>query len=114
MVSSKDLPWVFGAFCNSKSKKKSADGRASASGPELDFPVAHHCMVQVDYDAIYIIGGKQNGNMTNKVWIVDPTNSWSVTEGPSLLNDRQVTEFRAKPSFHQRNFILKPSAICMH
>jgi len=90
-ITGNDYMWVVGGYYEadlSTTEFVYADGRASASGPELDFPVAHHCMVQVDYDAIYIIGGKQNGNMTNKVWIVDPTNSWSVTEGPSLLNDR--------------------------
>merc|ERR1711973_888677 len=90
-ITGNDYMWVVGGYYEadlSTTEFVYADGRASASGPELDFPVAHHCMVQVDYDAIYIIGGKQNGNMTNKVWIVDPTNNWSVVEGPSLLNDR--------------------------
>ena len=38
---------------------------------------------------MYIIGGWQNGpGFSNKTWIVDPTNEFQVTEGPSLNKAR--------------------------
>jgi len=62
--------------------------KAAVEGPTLDFPIAHHCMVQVDDKAIYIVGGKQDGEISNKVWVVDPTDDFKVIEGPSLKEKR--------------------------
>ena len=39
---------------------------------------------------MYIIGGWQNGpGFSNKTWIVDPTNEFQITEGPSLNKGRR-------------------------
>ena len=45
-------------------------------------------MIQYDEKSIYIIGGVQNGSISNKTWIVDPTNEFQITEGPSLNKAR--------------------------
>ena len=45
-------------------------------------------MIQYDEKSIYIIGGVQNGSISNKTWIVDPTNEFQITEGPSLNKGR--------------------------
>ena len=46
-------------------------------------------MIQYDEKSIYIIGGRQNGQFSSKkTWIVDPTNGFKITEGPSLNNQR--------------------------
>ena len=57
-------------------------------GPKLPFTVSHHCMVQVDSKSIYLIGGKQNGEESDKTWIIDPTNNFEITEGPRMNNAR--------------------------
>ena len=54
-------------------------------GPKLPFTVSHHCMVQVDSKTIYLIGGKQNGEESDKTWIIDPTNNFEITEGPKMI-----------------------------
>ena len=47
-------------------------------------------MIQYNEKSIYIIGGQQNGSgYSNKTWIVDPTNEFKITEGPSLNNGRR-------------------------
>ena len=46
-------------------------------------------MIQYDEKSIYIIGGIQNGHFSSKkTWIVDPTNGFKITEGPSLNKAR--------------------------
>ncbi len=46
-------------------------------------------MIQYDEKSIYIIGGNQNGQFNSKkTWIVDPTNGFKITEGPSLNKAR--------------------------
>ena len=47
-------------------------------------------MIQYDEKSIYIIGGRQNGSyFSNKTWIVDPTNEFKITEGPTLNKGRE-------------------------
>ena len=47
-------------------------------------------MIQYNEKSIYIIGGSQNSRRTNKTWIVDPTNQFRITEGPSLNEARRL------------------------
>ena len=57
----------------------------SVKGPDLPFRIYGHSMIQYDKKSIYIIGGKQNGQIySKKTWIVDPTNGFQIKEGPSL------------------------------
>ena len=47
-------------------------------------------MIQYNEKSIYIIGGDQNDSgFSNKTWIVDPTNEFKITEGPSLNKARE-------------------------
>ena len=57
-------------------------------GPKLPFNVSDHCMVQVDSKSIYLIGGFQNGKLSKKTWIIDPTNNFEMKEGPEMNNIR--------------------------
>ena len=53
-------------------------------GPTLPITVSDHCMIQLNYKQIFLIGGFQNGYASNKTWIVDPCNNYKVKEGPTL------------------------------
>ena len=82
--------WVVGGFEKvdlSTTEFVYAD-KAAVAGPTLDFPIAHHCMVQVADNAIYLVGGKQGGEMSSQVWVVDPTDGFKVKQGPSLREKR--------------------------
>ena len=56
-----------------------------AYGPELPFGISKHCMVKFNSTTIYLIGGSMGvGTISKKVWIIDPTQNFTMTEGPSL------------------------------
>ena len=40
------------------------------------------------FKSIYLIGGKQNGEESDKTWIIDPTNNFEIIEGPRMNNAR--------------------------
>ena len=64
-------------------------GQPSVKGRDLPFAISYHSMIQYDEKSIYIIGGVQNGHFSSKkTWIVDPTNEFRITEGPSLNKGR--------------------------
>ena len=63
-------------------------GQPSVKGRDLPFTIRYHSMIQNDEKSIYIIGGVQNDSTSNKTWIVDPTNGFKITEGPSLKKPR--------------------------
>ena len=77
-------------------------GQPSVKGPDLPFTIWGHSMIQYDEKSIYIIGGWQNSsgfinntwmakwNVSNKTWIVDLTNGFQITEGPSLNKGRFI------------------------
>ena len=64
-------------------------GQPSVKGRDLPFKIRNHSMIQYDEKSIYIIGGRQNGSRSKKTWIVDPTNEFQITEGPSLNEGRE-------------------------
>ena len=65
-------------------------GQPSVKGPDMPFKISGHSMIQYDEKSIYIIGGWQNDSrFSNKTWIVDPTNDFRITEGPSLKKGRE-------------------------
>ena len=41
-------------------------------------------MIQYNSKSIYVIGGVQNGSISNNTWILDPTNNFQIRKGPSL------------------------------
>ena len=69
-------------------------------------------MIQYDEKSIYIIGGRQSGNQTwkfgyfsNKTWIVDPTDGFKITEGPSL-NKERIYHVCAKMTINGRTILV--------
>ena len=65
-----------------------ASGQTS-SGPMLDFTIKDHCMVKLSDNRIFIIGGDQNGDISNQVWIVDPSKDFQITIGQPLRRSRR-------------------------
>ena len=59
-----------------------------AKGPDLPFKVKNHCMIYYDPNAIYLIGGIQNGVISNKTWIINPNQDFQIKEGPMLHVER--------------------------
>ena len=57
-------------------------------GPDLPFKVRDHSMVLVNPTTIYLIGGFQNCQVSNKTWIINPTNNFQIKVGPSLNTAR--------------------------
>ena len=53
-------------------------------GPDLPFTISHHSMVIYNEKSIFIIGGLQNGIVSNHTWIINPSNEFQINEGPSL------------------------------
>ena len=80
-------------------------GQPSVKGPDLPFTITSHSMTQYDEKSIYIIGGWQNGLSSNKTWIVDPSNGFQITEGPSLKNKR-IRHGCAKMIFNGRAILV--------
>ena len=46
-------------------------------------------MVETSPNCIYIIGGIQNGLISEKTWIVDQTKNFEITPGPPLKRERE-------------------------
>ena len=65
-----------------------ASGQTS-SGPMLDFTIKDHCMVKLSDNRIFIIGGDQNGEISNQVWIADPSKDFEITIGQPLRRSRR-------------------------
>ena len=59
-------------------------------GPELPFTISQHGMAKISENAIYIIGGRQDDEISQNVWIIDPKDQYSVKKGPSLKTSRLV------------------------
>jgi len=60
----------------------------SRSGIELPVTVNSHCMVKYNSTHVYLIGGYQNGRISKKTWIFDPTKNYEYFEGPELNEER--------------------------
>ena len=85
-----DYLWVVGGYEHEdlNSTEFVYTDKESAPGPTLDFIIAHHCMATLNENAIYIIGGKQDGEISNQVWIADPKNGFEIKKGPTLNEGR--------------------------
>ena len=57
-------------------------------GIELPFTISNHGVLKYDENTIFIIGGDQNGSVSNKTWIVNPKNEFEIKEGPKLNHKR--------------------------
>ena len=81
------------------------NGGTIVRGPDMPFTICYHSMVQYDEKSIYIIGGMQNGSISKKTWIADPTNGFQIKEGPSLNVGR--TDFGcAKMTINGRTILI--------
>ena len=47
-------------------------------------------MIKYDKNKIFIIGGRQNFSVSNRTWIVDPEDGFSIREGPPLNQERDI------------------------
>ena len=47
-------------------------------------------MIQLSEKLIYIVGGWQNGTISNKTWIFDTTKGFDIKEGPSMNKERSL------------------------
>ena len=87
--------WITGGL----SERKAGRGHSSSEfiylnkpaerGPDLPFEIHGHCMIKYNDSAIFIIGGDLDeydyrGPVISKSWIIDPTNNFSIRNGPSL------------------------------
>ena len=79
--------WITGGISNNGSLKTTeiiSLDQPPVPGADLPFTVHQHSMVLVDPTTIYLIGGLQNNQISNKTWIIDPTNDFQIKVGPSL------------------------------
>ena len=61
-------------------------------GPDLPFYIGHHSMILFDENTIFLIGGRQSEGSgperrietSNKTWILNPKNEFSICGGPPL------------------------------
>ena len=58
----------------------------SVQGPRMPVKIRSHCMVYYNQSMIFLIGGNQDDyhDSSANTWIVDPTNGFKVTPGPSM------------------------------
>ena len=103
---SRDFLWIVGGFdhIDVNTTEFVYAEKKSEPGPTLNFIVAHHCMVQISNDAIYIIGGKQDGEISNKVWIANPFNDFEITRGPSM---KEARYFVSGAAYQDSNGVMK-------
>ena len=71
-----------------KDEKLNLKRLISVKGPDLPFTICQHGMAKIKENSIYIIGGRQNDETSRNVWIVDPTNGYSIKKGPLLNTPR--------------------------
>ena len=55
-------------------------------GPKLPYAIKNMCAVKVSEDKIFVMGGEtgSNSNPTDIVWIFNPQDEFTYTEGPKL------------------------------
>ena len=102
LVLNESTIWITGGF---KFEQKTTEfftlGQEMTKGPELPFKIFGHCMVQVDEQTVYIIGGRQEKEPDpagyilpeedkglRKIWKIDPTNNFAIELGPDLIEER--------------------------
>ena len=80
--------WVTGGIFDDGERLNSTEiislDQPSVLGPKLPFTVSDHCLVLVNSSTIFLIGGIQNSQASNKTWIIDPSKDFQIKEGPSL------------------------------
>ena len=104
--------WITGGFSSTTSPYTSHASTEIISldqsviqGPTFPFSVFGHSMVQVNSKTIYLIGGLQDKIHSKKTWIVDPSNNYSMKEGPSM-NIARFSHSSAKFKINGRDFLV--------
>ena len=64
----------------------------SINGPTLPEAIYNTCAVKfTETGSVYLVGGNNGGSTyTNNVWVANPSNEFSFTQGPSLVTNRGV------------------------
>ena len=81
------------------------------AGPNFPFTVREHSMVLVNPTTIYLIGGFQNGELSNKTWIFDQSNNFQIRLGPPL-NIARLAHSCSKMKIEGRNFLVAAGGKC--
>ena len=86
------LMWITGGSVSPTTSLNSTElvtVNGSTAGVSLPFTITRHCMVEYQPNIIFLIGGELNGQYdSKKTWIIDPTNGFNITEGPTLNQGR--------------------------
>ena len=53
-------------------------------GPDLPFTIERHGLVYFNEKSIYMIGGFQDKKISNRTWIINLSNGFSIKEGPPM------------------------------
>ena len=108
VVLDQNILWIVGGY-NGRYNLRSTEfirlGQPSVKGPDMPFTINRHSMIQYDEKSIYIIGGNKNSSISNKTWIIDPTNGFRIKKGPSLNEGRQ-SHACAKMSINGRTVLV--------
>ena len=63
-------------------------------------------MITYDESTIFIIGGYQDGMLSNRTWIIEFSNEFKIKEGPSLniaryirKNEKNVSNYLSKLTY---------------
>ena len=57
-------------------------------GPKLPYGLDEMCAIKISENEIFVIGGYDGSSSRNEVWIYDPQNGFTRTQGPSLTYAR--------------------------
>ena len=86
-VLDKSTLWIVGGE-NLNSTEFMSIAQEPVKGPDLPFTVFSHTLVKYNSSSIYIIGGFQDGYISNETWIINPKNAFQIRKGPSLNVER--------------------------
>ena len=83
--------WILGGY-NGDDRLDSSefitlDG--AENGPTLPEGLNSACAVKLPTEDIYLVGGFTNSFYTNNVWVTNPSNGYTFSQGPSLITARR-------------------------
>ena len=87
IVLNKSTCWIVGGE-NLGSTEFISIAQNPVKGPDLPFTVFSHTLVEYNSSSIYIIGGFQDGYISNETWIINPKSAFQMRKGPPLNVER--------------------------
>ena len=114
VVLNESIIWATGGMSNNgqlKSTEIVSFDQPVVPGPDLKFTVSHHSMVLVNPRTIYLLGGYQDGETSDKTWIIDPTNDFQIKDGPSF-NIARREHSCAKMRIKEKIFLVVAGGKC--